>query len=52
LLKKGAVVIPKATSIEHLEANANLDGWDLSGEDIKTIDNIALEEELVDAHYT
>ncbi len=52
LLKKGALVIPKATSEDHLRANADLDGWDLSDEDMETIDGMGVERKLVDVHYT
>lgn len=52
LLRKGAVVIPKATSVEHLKANADLDGWRLSEEDVAAIDDMGVEEKLVDVRYT
>lgn len=52
LLKKGAVVIPKASSIEHLKSNAELDGWDLSSEDMESIDTLRRSEKLVDVTYT
>ena len=37
LLQKGLVVIPKASSEEHLKGNLNLFGWELSEEDIMQI---------------
>lgn len=52
LLDKGAIVIPKASSKEHLKANMDLDEWVLSDEDIETIDTLRVEEKLVDATYT
>ncbi len=52
LLSKGALVIPKASSEEHLRANADLDGWELSNEDLETIDSMGVERKLVDVHYT
>lgn len=52
LLNKGAIVIPKASSEDHLRANADLDGWELSEEDVEAIDGMGVEEKLVDVHYT
>jgi 2,5-diketo-D-gluconate reductase B len=52
LLKKGAVVIPKASSTEHLVANTELDGWDLTPEDMESIDTMAVRTKLVDVNYT
>lgn len=52
LLQKGAIVIPKASSVEHLKANMDMDGWDLSEEDMRAIDENGIEAKLVDAMYT
>ncbi len=52
LLQKGAIVIPKAASVEHLRANMDMDGWELSEEDMREIDSIGIEARLVDATYT
>jgi diketogulonate reductase-like aldo/keto reductase len=52
LLQKGAIVIPKASSREHLNANIDLDGWELSAEDIEAIDSLSVENKLVDTRYT
>jgi diketogulonate reductase-like aldo/keto reductase len=52
LLQKGAVVIPKASSVEHLRANMDMDGWELSPQDMQAIDENAVEAKLVDATYT
>jgi len=52
LLEKGAVVIPKASSEEHLKENMDLDGWELSSEDIEAIDSLGAEHKLVDTTYT
>lgn len=52
LLSKGAVVIPKATSPEHLQANTELDGWELSPADVETIDRMGVREKVVDVRYT
>ncbi len=52
LLQKGAVVIPKAGSVEHLRANMEMDGWELSAEDMRAIDESAVETRIIDATYT
>jgi 2,5-diketo-D-gluconate reductase B len=52
LLQKGAVVIPKAGSVEHLRENMDMDGWELTPEDMRRIDEIGIEMKLVDATYT
>jgi diketogulonate reductase-like aldo/keto reductase len=52
LLQKRAVVIPKASSIEHLRANTEMDGWELSQEDMQAIEAHAVEARIVGATYT
>jgi len=52
LLQKGAVVLPKAGSIEHLQANRELDGWELSPPEMQEIDEIGVEMKIIDATYT
>ena len=52
LLQKGAIVIPKAGSVEHLQENMDMDGWELSPEDMQEIDEIGVEMKLVDTTYT
>jgi len=52
LLQKGAIVIPKASSVEHLKANMDMDGWELSEQDMQEIDEIDIEARLVDSTYT
>ncbi len=52
LLQKGAAVIPKASSVEHLKDNMDVDGWDLSEDDMRAIDENGIEAKLVDAVYT
>lgn len=52
LLQKGAIVIPKAGSVEHLQENLDMDGWELSPEDMREIDEIGVEMKLVDTTYT
>lgn len=39
-LQKGWSVIPKSVTPKRIEANWELDGWDLSEEEIKGIDGI------------
>lgn len=52
LLQKGAIVIPKAGSKEHLKENMDLDGWELSSEDIEAVDALSIEQKIVDTIYT
>jgi diketogulonate reductase-like aldo/keto reductase len=52
LLQKGAIVIPKAGSVEHLKANMDLDEWELSLADMQEIDGLGVELKVVDATYT
>lgn len=52
LLQKGAIVIPKAGSVEHLKENMDMDGWELAPEDVREIDEIGVEMKLVDTTYT
>ena len=52
LLEKGAIVIPKAGSQEHLKENIDLDGCELSGEDIEAINSLGPARKLVDTTYT
>jgi diketogulonate reductase-like aldo/keto reductase len=52
LLQKGAIVIPKAGSVEHLRENMAMDGWELTPEDLHRIDEMGVEMKLVDTTYT
>ncbi|MFA5423736.1 MAG: aldo/keto reductase [Phycisphaerae bacterium] len=52
LIQKGHSVIPKAGTEEHLKANMDLAGWELTQEEISAIDNIDVEKRLVDSQYT
>lgn len=52
LLQKGAVIIPKAGSLGHLQENMGLDGLELSAEEMQDIDNIGIEAKVVDTVYT
>jgi 2,5-diketo-D-gluconate reductase B len=52
LLQKGAIVIPKAGSLDHLKANMDLDGWELSPDQMQEIDDIGIEAKVVDTVYT
>jgi len=42
LLQKGLVVIPKSSSREHLEENIDIFDWELSEEDSRKIDDVAM----------
>ncbi len=52
LLQKGAIVIPKAGSVEHLQENREMDGWELTPEDMRRVDEIGIEMKVVDSTYT
>jgi len=52
LLQKGAIVIPKAGSVEHLRENMEMDRWELTPEDMRQVDEIGIEMKVVDATYT
>lgn len=52
LLQKGAIVIPKASSVEHLKANMDIAGWEASLEEMEEIDGIGIEARVVDVTYT
>jgi 2,5-diketo-D-gluconate reductase B len=52
LLQKGAVIVPKAGSVQHLRANMDLDGWELSLEEMQEIDRIGVEAKVVDTVNT
>lgn len=52
LLQKGAIIIPKSGSREHLRENMDLDGWELSTEDIEAVDALSTGHQLVDTIYT
>jgi 2,5-diketo-D-gluconate reductase B len=52
LLQKGAIVLPKAGSVEHLRANMDMDGWELSAREVQEIDEIGVEMKVIDATYT
>jgi diketogulonate reductase-like aldo/keto reductase len=48
LLQKETVVIPKATSAEHLRENREIFDWKLSDEDVRKIDSIGVRKRYVD----
>jgi glycerol 2-dehydrogenase (NADP+) len=39
-LQKGWSVIPKSVNADRIQANWQLDGWNLTDEEIKTIDSL------------
>ena len=41
LIQKNMIVIPKASSTEHLKDNLDLFGWELSEDEVKQLDNIS-----------
>jgi diketogulonate reductase-like aldo/keto reductase len=51
LVQNGHIVIPKASSKEHLLENADLD-WQLSQEDMDRITGIEKDQRLIDTKYT
>jgi diketogulonate reductase-like aldo/keto reductase len=52
LLQQGHLVIPKASCREHLLANAAMDDWELTPQDMARIASIGVEKRLVDTVYT
>ncbi len=52
LTQKGIVVIPKASSIEHLKDNMSIADFELSAEEMQMIDNIKAQERLIDRSFT
>ncbi len=52
LIQKGAIIVPKASSVEHLKANMDLDGWELSPEQMERVDDIGVRMKVVDTLYT
>jgi len=52
LLQKGNIVIPKASSREHLRDNMQIFDWRLSDRDMESIDRIRSRQRLVDTTYT
>jgi diketogulonate reductase-like aldo/keto reductase len=47
LLQKGAIVIPKASSREHLQQNLDVFDWRLSGKEVAEVDAIKKEKRVV-----
>ncbi len=52
LLQKGNIVIPKASSAEHLKENMRVFDWVLDQADIDKIDGIQTQQRFVDTKYT
>lgn len=52
LLRKGLVVIPKASSENHLRDNISLFDWDLMDDEINAIDNIPNKMRLIDLSFS
>jgi diketogulonate reductase-like aldo/keto reductase len=52
LVQREAVVIPKSSSREHLEADMDIFDWELSREDMDRINGIKNQKRLVDTKYT
>jgi len=52
LLQKGNIVIPKASSEQHLRDNMQIFDWKLNREDMENIDDIESRQRLVDTRYT
>jgi len=52
LVQKGNIVIPKASSEEHLLGNMDIFDWELDEEDMESIDKIESQQRLVDTRYT
>lgn len=52
LIQKGYIVIPKASSKEHLVSNMQIVDWQIDEKDMSSIDQIQHEQRLVDFKYT
>ena len=52
LLNKNIIVIPKSSSEKHLIENVSLFDWELSPEEIKSIDTIPTELRLIDLSFS
>lgn len=52
LLQKSMVVIPKASSEEHLRQNIDISSWKLAEDDVKRIDNIGITKRIVDFQFS
>ena len=39
-LQRGTSVIPKSVTAKRIEANFDLDGWELTSEEVKTLDSL------------
>ena len=51
-MKKGLIIIPKASSKKHLEENIALFDWILNDDEITAIDNIQKEQRLIDLSFS
>ncbi|MFW6389761.1 MAG: aldo/keto reductase [Halanaerobiales bacterium] len=52
MIEKDIVVIPRSKNPEHIKNNVQLfDGWELSLEDVESIDNIKEEKRLIDPDW-
>lgn len=51
-LEKGAVVIPKASSEEHLKENLRVFGWRLSKQDAEKIDSLNKNERIIAPNFS
>jgi len=39
-LQRGTSIIPKSVTLERIESNFQLDGWELSGEEMRALDGV------------
>ncbi len=51
LMSKGAIPIPKATSLEHLKDNFAASEFNLSPEDVQQIDKISIKQRYVNPPF-
>lgn len=51
MVQKGVVVIPKASSVEHLRANFDILGFELADEEMDAISTIRVHERLIDVPF-
>jgi len=51
LIQKGIVVIPKASSAEHIRSNFNIFDFELTADEMQQIDNIPVHQRLIDPDF-
>ena len=47
LVQHGLIVIPKATSVDHIRENMDIFGWELSKQDMAAIDGLGIHQRMI-----